>query len=407
MPTFTYSAMTREGKQVQGTQEASGFDAMRSHLAEQGLEVVDLRLERPVAVAQPPEPTVKERGRIATDVVGPVVGQVPLQHLHFLFRQLATMLNAGINPSQALDTLAGQSTHPKLARILRETRDLVAEGKPITTGFDRYPEVFTPLMLSIIRVGEQGGFLPSALMDLAGYVQRDIELRNMIRRETFYPKLVIFASIVIILAANSVIAALAPGSSGLDSPLTRFGTWLVILPILIGLFLYVRIGLKQPAVKRRHDEVMLRLPFLGGMVRGFAMAKFGRALGALYKAGVPLPDAVRLAADASGNEAMRQRLYPSVGALREGGKVSEVMTAAGVFNPIVLDMARTGEMTGNMDEMLIKTSEFYEDEAQTRAKQSAVVLGAVAFLCVAVYVGYVVVSFWSGVGAGLSRAIGG
>ncbi len=418
MPLYSYLAKQSDGRSETGILVGSNAEEVVDQLTRRGLVVEQVEVARsPDDPLAPPRQARKEtprgappespRSAIASQVLGPIVGKVGLSHLQFFFRQLATMLEAGLSPASALETLARQTTSGKLRTILAETRDFAAAGQAMTAGFERYPEVFTPLMTSMIRVGEQGGFLPKVLSDLADYVQRDIELRNMIRRETAYPKLVVVASIVIILAANGVIHSVAPGSPGLSSPLTTLGPWLYIVPLAVAVFLYVRVGLQNPAIRNAHDSIMLALPYVGPMIRGFAMAKFGRALGALYGAGVPLPEALRLASDASGNEALRARVHPASAGLREGGSVTEALRAAGVFSPIVIDMTATGEATGNLDQMLVKAAEFYEGESETRAKQAAVALGILAFLCVAAYVAYVIVGFYSGIGSSYGRAIEG
>ncbi|MEJ5171574.1 MAG: type II secretion system F family protein, partial [Fimbriimonadales bacterium] len=262
----------------------------------------------------------------------------------------------------------------------------------------RYPEVFSPLMLSLVRAGEEGGMLERCLADLASYLEAEIALRRMISRETAYPKVVVAASVLIVLGANAIIGAVAGSASPfrLHNPLAEAATWMVLGPALVALFLFLRLGLQNPRVKLVWDLVLSVLPGFAGTVRGFATAKFGRALGALYRGGVPLHRAMLLAADACGNEYVRSRIYPAAQRLQEGGMVSDVLIEAGVFSPIVLDMVRTGESTGNMDQMLLKLSEYYEDEASTMAKRNAVLLGVLAFLLVAAFIGYLVFSFYSG-----------
>lgn len=137
------------------------------------------------------------------------------------------------------------------------------------------------------------------------------------------------------------------------------------------------------------------------------MARFGRAFGALYAAGVPMPRAFRLAADACGNEALRSRMQPAVEDLEQGVSMSQAFIRTGAFNPLVIDMVRTGEMTGNVDMMLNKMADYYEDEGSLKARQSALILGVIVFLCVAVYVGYVIISFYTGYFGGITGAAGG
>lgn len=433
MPMFQYSAVDAAGRVERGTLPGASMDAVARQLADKGWTVHELSVAKvvgdplgdaavlqlePPAPPAPPQPVeaprleegwtpppVERRNPFVTQILGPLVGKVPLTAIHFFFRQLGTMLNAGVNPAQALETLARQTRSRKLSRVILEARDHVIAGRPMSAGFQRYPEVFTPLMMSMLRAGEEGGFLPQQLKQLSEYVQKEIELRNLIRRETLYPKLIVFASIIIIGGANMLIAYLAPSGARLNSPLTTPAVWVVLAPILVALFLFFRVGLAQPRIKYFWDAFVIHVPWFGSTARGFAMAKFGRSFGALYKGGVPIHKGLRLAADACGNEYVRAHIHPAADNLEGGAGLTETLESTGTFSPIVLDMTRTGEMTGNVDEMLEKMSEFYEDEGQTRAKQAATALGVVALLLVAAYVGYVVVSFYVGYFGGIGQEL--
>jgi type II secretory pathway component PulF len=246
-------------------------------------------------------------------------------------------------------------------------------------------------MVSLVRVGEDGGFLADACTQLSEYIERDVQLRNLIRRETAYPKITVAVSILVILLTNAVIQALAP--DGIRMPVPWL-VWAVTAIAAVGSFLFVRLALPVPSVRRSFDDFVLRLPGIGGMVMGFAMAKFGRDFGALYKGGVPLPKAVVLAADACGNEGVRARVRPVANKLEEGQGITETFAASGAFSQLVLDMTRTGEATGNMDEMLTRVADYYEDEGQTKAQMAARIVGVVCLIAVAVYVLYVVLSFF-------------
>ncbi len=349
-------------------------------------------------------PPTDPRSRIETELAGALVGGVPLSDLQFFFRQLSTMLHAGLGAAQAMDVLAQQTRHPKLKKVVIETRDHIIAGRPMTAGFQRYPEVFSPLMISMVRTGEEGGMISEQTKMLADYIQRDIELRNIIRRETAYPKIVLAASVVIITATNILLQAIKPGAQGISSPLTTFGVLFFVIPLCIAGFIGVKLAKQRPELMSTWHSFTAGLPWIGGMVRGFAMARFGRAFGALYAAGVPLPKAFRLAADACGNEALRFQMQSGVTDLENGCSMSEAFIRTNAFNPLVIDMVKTGEMTGNVDLMLNKMAEYYEDEGSVKARQSAMVLGVVVFLAVAAYIGFVIVSFYAGMYGGIGGA---
>ncbi|HZH98110.1 MAG TPA: type II secretion system F family protein, partial [Fimbriimonadaceae bacterium] len=307
MPVFEYKATNPEGEQVSGTLLSADLVAAAAELGRRGFKVQHVGLAEsagdPVprefsAGAEAPRENITDpRPPVITQVVAPLVGKVSLNQLLFFFRQLSTMLHAGVGIVQSLDTLAGQSSDPRFRPVVREISQHVREGRPISAGMQRYPEVFTPLMISIVRTGEEGGILDESLRQIAEYIQREIELRNLIRKATIYPKLVIGASIFIILAANAIVGAVG-GSGFIFSPLTIGVTWVILGPLIVLMFLFVRVGLAQPGVKYSYDQALLSIPVIGHTIQQFAMAKFGRSFAALYRAGVPIGKAVRLSADA-------------------------------------------------------------------------------------------------------------
>lgn len=428
MPVFEYLAVDGERGEQKGLIHGVDLEAARSALVSRGWDVQ--RIAAAVSVGDPlaenygvvgagaslgergrgegliggqaggrveEGPPLEARSRWETDLAGPLVGGVALRDLHFFFKQLSAMLGAGINPVQALDTLSSQSTSRKLQKVLREAREHVRVGRPMSAGFQRYPEVFSPIMMGMVRSGEEGGFLVEQCSRLSDYIQRDIELRNLIRRETFYPKAVVVASVFIILGANWIISYVSrsTGNAAMMLPApTMF--WTFLLLAAIGIFLWGRLALRQAGIKRAWDWFCVSLPWVGKMVHGFAMARFGRAFGALVESGMPLGRAFTLSADVCGNEHVRAQIYPAAWRLDSGEGVHKVFRETRAFSPIVLDMVQAGEMTGNMHEMLTKVSEYYEDEGQTKARQSATIIGVVALLMVGAYVLYVLVTFYTG-----------
>jgi type II secretory pathway component PulF len=202
-------------------------------------------------------------------------------------------------------------------------------------------------------------------------------------------------SFIIIAAVNTILAEIAPGQPGLKSPLSLF-TWIGLAAAGLAIWLFLRVGLANPSVRKGFDSFVLRIPVLGVTMHQLAMAKFGRAFGAMYKAGVPLNRALPLAADSCGNEDLRQRMLPYLRGVEGGAGIHETLARTGAFSPIVLDMIGTGEKTGNMEQMVTKVSEYYEMEAESRQNALAMITGVVIFLLVAIYVAVMVITFYVG-----------
>ena len=356
----------------------------------------DFSATRTAAAAIEPLPSSEDRGYMKTSVAGPIVGRVPIKELTFFFRQCATMLHAGVGMVQTLNTLANQSRTPKLAEILREVSRETDRGQPMSGVFQRYPEVFSPVVLSMLRAGERAGFLDDALRMISEYLEQELKLRQLYQRLTFWPKLELALSIVIILAANMIIGSINEHAQKLDSPLTTLSTWYCLGPLIVAIFLFVRVGLANPQIKYNWDMFVSIIPYVGTTLRQMVMARFGRAFAALHRAGLPIQNCLALAADACGNEYLRAQMRPVAYRLQHGESLAAVLADTGAFNPIVLDMIRTGETSGNLDQMLNKVADYYTDEGEARQYQMAYVVGAVVGLCTAIYIGYIVINFYTG-----------
>ncbi|MCH7904505.1 MAG: type II secretion system F family protein [Armatimonadetes bacterium] len=401
MPIYQYSGINAQGQIENGMMPARSEDAVRKRLQSKGIKIRELTLAQsggdPLTEGSIGQVFSRSSEKSSQESASADRAGVPLHHLQFFFRQMSSMLSAGIAPSQMLATLSGQTQNDKLRSVLLETKTAVDAGQQISSVFEIHPEVFSPLMISMVHAGEEGGFLAEQCGRLSEYIQREIELRNMIRRETLYPKIVVVSSIFIILAANWIISAVGQtGAQKLWSPLTQLSTWIIIAPILVGLYIYFQVIKKNDRAKRQWDSAVLKVPYIGNISHGFAMAKFGRSFAALYGSGVPMPKALQLSADACGNEHLRAQIHPAARDLESGTGLTDSLAMTGAFSPIVLDMTRTGETTGNVDDMLNKMAEFYEEEGAMKARQAAVVIGVLAFIIVAVYISYVVIKFYTG-----------
>jgi len=428
MPSFEYQATTASGQPENGTVLGTTITDAIEQLTRKGLRVDKINVAQflgdplantavaeapPVTAPQakqadpyaptqvtptnelPTAPPVEARSYVATNVVGPIVGKVGLSQLMFFFRQFGTMLEAGVPMVQSLETLAGQGRDPRLSHIVREMKGHVLAGRPVSAGMQRYPEVFTPLQVSLVRAGEEGGFLPGALKQLANYLEQEIAIRNAYKRALFMPKMTVGGSIVIIGLANWFISTQTSGQT-IWSPLTQIAVWMVLGPIIVGLWLFFKVGLANPGIRYQWDKFILKIPYLGNTLKQFAMAKFGRAFGALYAGGVPVHKCMELAGDACGNEYLRANIHPAGRTLEQGGNLTQTFQNTQAFTPIVMDMVHAGEVTGNVDQMLNKVSEYYEDEAEVRAQQLGKITGAVAVVAVAIYVLIILVKFYTG-----------
>ncbi len=390
MPTFRYIAQTPEGREVRGTVEASTRLEATDAVRRQGYWLLELYAE--------PEPVTPVRAAHQS-VWQPLFGGVPLKTLALFFRQFAAMLGAGVPIYQALETLGNtRGGNPKLRRALTDIRNAILAGERLADAFDRHSAIFPPIARAMIRVGETSGALEQTLRQIATYLENELELRRLISRVTFYPKLVLFFAILIPGLIPALITMVgAPGGAPVGETLTRIGwTYAKILLTVFAIWASFRLAMQAHGFRYGWGLLTVSLPWIGFTVRQLALARFARALSALYGAGLPLSQAIRYAADATSNEYLRSRIQPAGAKLEAGYGIADTFASTGVFPPMVMDMVATGENTGELGFMMDKVAEYYEEEGKLRSHQAGHILGVAVYLGVAIYVAIIVIQYYTG-----------
>ncbi|HWP32083.1 MAG TPA: type II secretion system F family protein [Fimbriimonadales bacterium] len=388
--TFTYVALDKSGSRTTGVLEAPSESAARMQLQNMGLLVETL---------QEGKIESDKRGALSKHVVGPIIGKVSLEVLERFYSQLWSMYRAGVPLVQALDTLAASQTSGKMRHVVKDLRDFVLEGKKLSQGMEKYFEVFGPLQISLVKVGEKAGALENSFAQIRDYLRREIELRNAIKRYTFYPKIVVAFAILMPIFVNIIVSSIASARGGLAIPIFSLaGQWWFWYLVFIagGIYIFFRWGIQYAPIKYFYDNILLALPYIGSTVHMLTMAKFSRAFSALYGGGVPIADAVVLSADACGNEVIRRKILPAARWLQEGKGIGASFEKTGAFTSIALQMTYTGERSGNIEAMMDSMAEQYEDEAAVRLQKSTQVITLAVYLLVAALVAYILIQFWTG-----------
>jgi type II secretory pathway component PulF len=289
--------------------------------------------------------------------------------------------------------MAENATISSLRHASAEMSARTLRGEEWNRAMTAYPGLFSELMVGMITAGEHGGFLERILLRLAQYSERDYEIQQTVKRETWYPKLILVCSFLI----PSVVPLVLGG----------FGAWFASIKGVLFFALLLFIGwkmLKKVAPGQLSsgpqrvaiDEFKLRFPYAGKFVRALAAAKFCRALGALQGAGMGLHKTIDLASAACGNEAMARQTRRIIHRLDNGESLTSALKSTGQFPPLALQMLATGEASGSIETQLDKVADFLEADAETAIKQSVQVLGVVVFLLVAIRVGMQVISGYTG-----------
>jgi type IV pilus assembly protein PilC len=384
MPRFSYEVKQRSGQVERGTMAAETPQAVARKLQAEGYFVVSVeRVGRPVT-EETPWDSFKRR------VLAPTFYPTSSKALATYFSSLRALLSTGMNVSEATRTLSQRTGSRMVRHAAREMAEAAIQGRPMSGVMRKYPSAFGPATLAAMDAAEQTGLIEQMADRLAKYFDRAFELEQTYRWQTFYPKVLLIAAVLI----PSVKVLVLDG----------FGPWLSVVlgqavPALLTiavLWYGFRLLFRLPLLRRGFDGLKLMIPWVGSLGRRMATARWARSLAMLMAAGVPVHRALVAAASASGNAAMERALVREATGVLHGKSVTEVVAASRMMPDMALDMLATAERSGSVESALEKVAEYYESETDVGGKQTAIVVGVVAYLIIAAIIGGIVISFWYG-----------
>ena len=301
--------------------------------------------------------------------------KVTLKDIVVFTRQFSTMIEAGLPLTQGLDILAQQSENKKFRQIINGIKVKVESGNSLSASIGEYKKVFTDLYVNMINAGEISGNLDVILQRLAMLLEKTVALRRKVKGALFYPvTVIIVATIVTSILLIKVVPTFAEMFSSMGRALP-LPTQIVInvsnflrhnLGYIIGVIFLLITGIRliYKTEKGRYflDGLMLKFPIFGELVRKAAIAKFSRTLGTMLSSGVSILEAFDIVAKTSGNVVIEKALYFVRDEIKQGKTIAEPLSEVKTFPPMVVQMLSVGEKTGQIDTMLNKIADFYEDE---------------------------------------------
>ncbi len=389
MPTFTYTARTREGQKKSGTLTAENRGALVRSLQSQGM-IPD---------------RIQERGKSSGPKRGP---RVKGTELLVFTRQLSTIVNAGLPLLQGLDILAEQTEDQRFARVLAEIGQDVEGGESFSEALRKHPRIFTDLYVSMVRAGEASGNLDNVLLQLADYLEAMAELRRRIRAAMTYP--VVAFSMILLIAAGLIIWVVpqfAEIFSSFDATLPAPTRLLIAISdtlrswrmlVVIAVFVAGVIGFRmygQTDVGRYNiDKAMLKLPVFGKMLRKVAISRFARTLSTLTRSGVAILGALEIVERTAGNEVFARVVRHASDSVRGGETLAEPLARSGEFPAMVTRMIGVGEKTGALEQMLGKISDFYDSEVKASVDALTSLIEPILILMMGIVVGGIVIALF-------------
>ncbi len=334
--------------------------------------------------------------------------KVTVKDLALFSRQLATLVNAGVSMVRGLGVMCDQCANPRLKIALTEVLDDVQQGTNFSDALRKHPKVFDKLYCAMVQAGETGGVLDDVLARLATLLEDSARLTNQIKSAMTYPVVVSSIAVIIFLAMCIFIIPVFDGVfKSLGGELPAFTQILVnisnflksekifIIPaIAFGLaFVYKRVY-ATPAGQLYLDGVFLKLPLFGDLVVKTAVARFARTFGSLSKAGVPILASLEITAETAGNLVISNAIDSARNAVREGGQIAPAMERTQVFPVMALQMVSIGEETGEIDKMLMKVADFYENEVEESVKALTSLMEPLMIVVLGGMVGSIIVGMY-------------
>lgn len=364
MGAFEYVALDHKGKESKGLIEGDTAKHVRQILRDRKL--------LPVQVS---EVAQKEARRQSTFSFRR--GMSPSE-LALITRQLASLSQSGLPLEEALLAVSQQNDQPRTKSILLGVRSKVMEGHTLADGLGEFPQAFPELYRSTVAAGEQSGHLDVVLDRLADYTESRQELRQRITNAMIYPiALVAMAAAIISFMLATVvprIVSVFENASGELPALTRWliaisdfmrNHWLILIIGIAALIYCIWWLLQQDGPKRSYHQFLLRMPITGRLTRGINTARFTRTLSILAGSGVPILDALKIAADVIENLPMRDAVNEASLRVREGASISQSLAASKLFPPMMIHLIASGETGGKLEDMLSRTANYQEREVDS------------------------------------------
>ncbi|MHC4597214.1 MAG: type II secretion system F family protein [Planctomycetota bacterium] len=394
MGQFSYKAVDKGGGHVRGTIEASDRRSAVVALANKGQFVTDL-----VEAAQAPGVNGGEKAALdLSRFVRFGSRRVSSKDVLAMTTQLSTALRAGLPLLNGLELIREQQHKVAMKEMMGQLVEAVSSGQSLSEAMAEHEKVFSPLYLSMIRVGETGGILDETSAQLAGILSRDEKIKTNMKNASAYPIFVLcvgLASVVVIITwiLPTIIGTI--GESGMLLPwptrmllgmseftkalLTKVYGWTILVLIGAGLYYLIRWTKSEGRVK--WDAFKLKIPVLGSVLRTIAVGRFARTLGALTKGGVIILEAL-----------LGREIDAVAEKVKRGESLAEPLSESGYFPPLLVQIVSIGEQTGKLDELLLNAAETFDTEADSAINRFMAIFPALLILLLALVIGFIIVA---------------
>ena len=392
MPTiYEWKGKNPKGRSVKGEMEAETSDQVKLSLQRRKITPTKIR-KKPKDLFENVkflQPKVKE-----SDVI-------------IFSRQFSTMIDAGLPLLQCLDILQSQQENPTFKKNLKQIKESVETGETFADSLKKFPKVFNELFINMVAAGEAGGILDVILKRLSAYMEKMAKLKRQVKGAMTYPIITIFVAIVVVAIILVFVipvfsemfadfGAALPGPTLFVIALSNFAIanigWIILGCVAAG-FIFRRVYASEKG-RIFLDDLFLRLPVIGILIRKVAVAKFTRTTSTMISSGVSILEALDIVAKTSGNRIVEFAIQDVKTGIAEGRSMADPLLESGVFPSMVCSMIAVGESTGALDTMMEKIADFYDDEVDQAVKNLTDMIEPFMLVFLGVVIGGLVISMY-------------
>ena len=393
MPVFTWEGTNSSGDTRKGKMKASDAGEVQSRLREKGIDASRVK---------------KQKGEGFSLGLN-LGGRVPQDRLVVFTRQFATMIDAGLPLVKCLELLGDNEEHKTFRRIINEVRGDIEQGTTLSDAMRKHPGAFDSLYVNLIAAGEVAGILDTVMNRLAAQIEKAQQLRRNIKSAFTYPIAVLVVAIVIVIGMlYKIIPTFAemfddmgdgaelPGPTQVVMALSEFvqGYFLIIIAGILGSIFLIVTLLRIKSTRAVIDDLLLKVPIFGDLIRKTATARFTRTLGTMVASGVPIVDSLDIVAKTSGNMTVERAILYVKDRISEGQNMVDPLMETGIFPQMVVQMIGVGEATGALDTMLNKIADFYEEEVDVAVENLTSLLEPVMMVFLGGVVGGMLIAMY-------------
>lgn len=395
MAQFTYKAVSSQGKTVDGLIAADRLELASRELKAQGLTLLSL---------QP----ASARDAASATALGS--GSAKREDILAMTREMGVLLRAGLPIDRALKVMIDMAAHDRLRSLLEDLLASVKSGKGLSEALAAYPREFDSFYVNMVRSGEASGHLAEVLTRLSDYLTNAKAVRSSIVSAITYPVILV---VVAVLSVGAMLGFVVPQFESLFNDMgdalplmTRavigMGDWMksyawIVVIVVLALGWVIRNWFRSEDGRRTFDTRLLSIPVLGAVVYKYEVSKFARTVGTLLGNGVSLLQAISIAVDTVNNIRLREALGFLEPAVKRGQRVSVALEEAGEFSPLMIQMARVGEESGSLDQMMTELAQVYDEEVQAGVKRGLSLLEPVLILSMAAMIAVIIIAILMGI----------